>query len=56
MSIQVENNLKNTDNKEKFEQRAHYIPCKIEVDGEANVEKYFEPYVLKTEDGGKFHS
>ncbi|CAG9790441.1 unnamed protein product [Diatraea saccharalis] len=46
MSIQVENNLRNSD-KEVFEQRTHYIPCKIEEDGEANVKKYFEPYIVE---------
>ncbi|CAK1592581.1 unnamed protein product [Parnassius mnemosyne] len=51
MSIQIENNLKNGDNPEIFEQRAHYLPCKIEVDGAANVEKYFEPYVVENENG-----
>ncbi|XP_028156805.1 ribonuclease H2 subunit C [Ostrinia furnacalis] len=51
MSIQVENNLKNTDNKDLFEQRAHYVPCKIDEDGQANVNKYFEPYVTKNDDG-----
>lgn len=51
MSITVENNLKSTENKDVFEQRAHYVPCKIEDDGPANVEKYFEPYVIE-KDGG----
>ncbi|CAG4971119.1 unnamed protein product [Parnassius apollo] len=51
MSIQIENNLKNGDNPEIFEQRAHYLPCKIEADGAANVEKYFEPYVVEKENG-----
>ncbi|RVE45223.1 hypothetical protein evm_010113 [Chilo suppressalis] len=50
MSIQVENNLGNGDDKEVFEQRAHFIPCKVEEDGEANVKKYFEPYI--TDDSG----
>ncbi|CAD0206984.1 unnamed protein product [Chrysodeixis includens] len=50
MSIQVENNLRNVESKEVFEQKAHYVPCKIEEDGPANVDKYFEPYVLE-EDG-----
>ncbi|KAG6461585.1 ribonuclease H2 subunit C [Manduca sexta] len=48
MSIQVENNLKDTEDKQIFEQKAHYIPCKIEADGAANVDKYFEPYVTET--------
>ncbi|XP_052746197.1 uncharacterized protein LOC112046148 isoform X1 [Bicyclus anynana] len=46
MSIQVENNLKNSEDKELFEQKAHYIPCHIEEDGPANVKAYFEPYVV----------
>ncbi|XP_063372111.1 ribonuclease H2 subunit C [Cydia amplana] len=46
MSIHVENTLQKT-NKEAFEQRAHYVPCKVEEDGPANVEKYFEPYVVE---------
>ncbi|CAK1554310.1 unnamed protein product [Leptosia nina] len=50
MSIQVDNNLKDTDNKEVFEQRVHYIPCKIEEDASANVEKYFETYVTQNGD------
>lgn len=54
MSIQVENNLKNSDNTEKLEQKAYYVPCKIESDGNANVEKYFEPYVIEKENGGIF--
>lgn len=45
MSIIVENNLKTTENKELFEQKAHYMPCKIEDDGPANVKKYFDPYI-----------
>lgn len=49
MSILVENNLKN--HEDKFEQRAHYIPCKIEEDGPANVKQYFEPYIMN-ENGG----
>ncbi|KAL0858297.1 hypothetical protein ABMA27_012197 [Loxostege sticticalis] len=51
MSIQIENNLKNTENKDIFEQRAHYVPCKIDEDGAANVKKYFEPYVVESPDG-----
>ncbi|XP_068627367.1 ribonuclease H2 subunit C [Battus philenor] len=51
MSIQVENNLKDGDNKEIFEQKAHYVPCNIESDGPANVKKYFEPYVVENENG-----
>ncbi|KAL4702065.1 hypothetical protein ACJJTC_009233 [Scirpophaga incertulas] len=47
MSIQVENNLKKGDNKDIFEQRAHYMPCKIEEDGVANVNKYFEPHITE---------
>ncbi|XP_075989863.1 ribonuclease H2 subunit C [Anticarsia gemmatalis] len=49
MSIIVENNLKNTENQEIFEQKAHYIPCKIEDDGPANVQKYFDTYVKETD-------
>lgn len=45
MSIKIENNLKNSDSPEVFEQKAHYVPCKIEADGSANVGKYFENYV-----------
>ncbi|XP_053622923.1 ribonuclease H2 subunit C [Plodia interpunctella] len=51
MSIQVENNLKDSENSEKFEQRVHFLPCKIEEDGPANVHKYFEPYVQENENG-----
>ncbi|CAH0731215.1 unnamed protein product, partial [Brenthis ino] len=51
MSINVENNLKDSENKQIFEQRAHYVPCKIEEDGPANVNKYFEPYVIENENG-----
>ncbi|XP_050360377.1 ribonuclease H2 subunit C [Nymphalis io] len=50
MSIQVENNLNKTANQQVFEQRAHYIPCKIEEDGPANVKKYFEPYITENEE------
>ncbi|KAG7312930.1 hypothetical protein JYU34_001331 [Plutella xylostella] len=49
MSIQVENNLKDTEDKSIFEQKAHYIPCKIEEDGPANVSRFFEPYVAENE-------
>ncbi|CAH2064948.1 unnamed protein product, partial [Iphiclides podalirius] len=49
MSIRIENNLKNTDNAELFEQKAHYVPCKIEADGAANVGKYFEQYVVEND-------
>ncbi|XP_050676336.1 uncharacterized protein LOC126973166 [Leptidea sinapis] len=45
MSIHVENNLKDSNCKDVFEQKAQYIPCKIEADGTANVSQYFEPYV-----------
>ncbi|XP_045456128.1 ribonuclease H2 subunit C [Melitaea cinxia] len=51
MSIQVENNLNKSENKEVFEQRAHFVPCNIEEDGPANVSKYFEPYVA--DNGGE---
>ncbi|XP_045541363.1 ribonuclease H2 subunit C [Papilio machaon] len=51
MSIQVENNLKDSNNSEQVKQKAHYVPCKIESDGNANVEKYFEPYVTENEHG-----
>ncbi|XP_026325353.1 ribonuclease H2 subunit C [Hyposmocoma kahamanoa] len=51
MSIQLENNLKNTVNKEVFEQKAHYIPCKIDENGTANVRKYFEPYINSNDNG-----
>ncbi|KAJ0184159.1 hypothetical protein K1T71_000582 [Dendrolimus kikuchii] len=50
MSIQVENNLKKTDNKEIFQQKAHYMPCKIESDGPIDVKKYFDPYVVKNKE------
>lgn len=53
MSIQVENNLKSKENKEVFEQRAHYVPCTIEEDGPANVSKYFETYIKESENGGE---
>lgn len=53
MSIHVENNLKDVD-KDVFEQKTHYVPCKIEDDGTANVNKYFEPYVLTNGDGGNY--
>ena len=53
MSITIENNLKDTENKEIFEQKVHYIPCKIEEDGPANVKRYFEPYIVENENGGK---
>ncbi|CAH0698186.1 unnamed protein product [Spodoptera exigua] len=46
MSIQVENNLNTEEHKDKFEQTTHYIPCKIDSDGPANVEKYFVPYIV----------
>ncbi|XP_013188962.1 ribonuclease H2 subunit C [Amyelois transitella] len=49
MLIQVENNLKDAENEQIFEQRAHFLPCKVEADGPANVQKYFEPYVQETE-------
>ncbi|KAJ2942488.1 hypothetical protein O0L34_g16093 [Tuta absoluta] len=52
MSIQVENNLKNTDKTEIFEQKAHYVPCTIDSDGPANVQKYFETYVAEDGSGG----
>ncbi|XP_052748348.1 ribonuclease H2 subunit C [Galleria mellonella] len=51
MSIQVENNLKDTENKEIFEQRAHFIPCKVDEDGPANVRRFFEPYICEDENG-----
>ncbi|CAF4913006.1 unnamed protein product [Pieris macdunnoughi] len=50
MSIQVENNLREIDDKKAFEQRVHYIPCKIDEDGPANVDKYFEPYVVENDE------
>lgn len=50
--ITVENNLKKTENAAVYAQKAHYIPCKIENDGSANVEKYFEPYIAGNGDGG----
>lgn len=53
MSIQLENNLKNTVNEEVFDQKAHYMPCKIDEDGTANVRKYFEPYINNDDNGGK---
>ncbi|KAH9627747.1 hypothetical protein HF086_017290 [Spodoptera exigua] len=46
MSIQVENNLNTAEHKDQFEQTTHYIPCKIDSDGPANVEKYFVPYIV----------
>lgn len=52
MSIHVENTLQKT-NKKAFEQRAHYVPCKVEEDGSANVKKYFEPYIVEENDGNK---
>lgn len=52
MSIQVDNNLKGTKDEEAFEQRVHYIPCKIDEDGPANVERYFEPYVRENDEKG----
>lgn len=56
MSIQVENNLNNNENKELFEQPAHYVPCKIQEDGPANVEKYFKTYIQENGGGTKtFH-
>ncbi|GBP11304.1 Ribonuclease H2 subunit C [Eumeta japonica] len=45
MSIKVENNLLTADKKEAFEQRVHFIPCRIDDNGAANVSKYFESYV-----------
>ncbi|XP_038220428.1 ribonuclease H2 subunit C [Zerene cesonia] len=51
MSIQVDNNLKDTDNQEVFNQKVHYMPCKIEEDGHANVQKYFSPYIQENENG-----
>lgn len=54
MSIQVENNLKNTENTELFEQPAHYVPCTIEQDGPANVDKYFKPYIQENDGGSNF--
>lgn len=53
MSIQIENNLKKTDNKEIFDQEAHYMPCKIESDGPINIKKYFEPYIAVVKSGEK---
>lgn len=54
MSIIVENNLKNTANEEVFDQKAHYIPCKVDDNGTANVRKYFEPYITNDDNGGKY--
>ncbi|XP_049884421.1 ribonuclease H2 subunit C [Pectinophora gossypiella] len=51
MSIQVENKLKNCEDKSVFEQEAHFMPCKIEEDGPAEVRKYFKPYIK--EDGSE---
>lgn len=56
MSIQVENNLKNTVNEGVFDQKVHYIPCKIDENGTANVRNYFEPYINTDDNGGKFYS
>ncbi|XP_004924198.1 uncharacterized protein LOC101736794 isoform X2 [Bombyx mori] len=47
MSILVENNLIKNENEDIFEQKSHYIPCKIEQDGSANVKKYFDPYIVE---------
>ncbi|XP_061381691.1 uncharacterized protein LOC116778327 isoform X4 [Danaus plexippus] len=51
MSIHVENNLKDSINDDIFKQKAHYIPCKIDEDGQANVKKYFEPYIVENTNG-----
>ncbi|XP_059050262.1 ribonuclease H2 subunit C [Achroia grisella] len=51
MSIQVENNLKDTENDNIFNQSVHFMPCKVEEDGPANVRKYFEPYIKEDENG-----
>lgn len=49
--IKVESNLNKSD-PNIFEKRAHYVPCKIEDDGPANVKQYFEPYVVQSDNGG----
>ncbi|XP_041984280.1 ribonuclease H2 subunit C [Aricia agestis] len=50
MSIHVENSLKDAD-KEIFQQRTHFVPCKIDDDGSANVNNFFEPYVMDKGEG-----
>jgi hypothetical protein len=30
----------------------HYMPCQIHADGEANVSKYFKPYIKKQDEDG----
>lgn len=54
MSILVENNLIKNENEDIFEQKSHYIPCKIEQDGSANVKKYFDPYIVENKSQGKY--
>lgn len=49
MSINIEINNKQL-NTESGNLKLHYLPAKIQGDGPANVEKYFDPYT-RAEDG-----
>lgn len=51
MSLKVEVNVQKIEN-EETELTAHFMPCKIDENGPANVAQYFEPYIVADNNGG----